>query len=227
MRAHTTLAHHMGGRRALLLSAVAAAGLLPRSPATPPQLRWWFDGDFVPAQQAGIVNLGLAVGKPTNTKACGDPFCDPDGGPSALEAMRQAYETYGTPSVVYAEMDCQGCGLGIMDTTSLVSGPSATRLYVGLDRHWRRNLDRFANLLKPYVANGSCAGIFICDECMSAGVNFTSYDAVVSRFRSHFPRDSAGPGRPLIGGNDGAGFWRLMAPHQMIPAGLDFWSFDM
>jgi hypothetical protein len=208
--------------------------------AAPTSVKYWFDGDFVPALQKGIVNLGLVVGKAANTKACGSAFCDPAGGPSALADMQRDFDTYGTPSVAYAEMDCQGCGLGIMDTTPTTPpGPGPTRSSVGLDRHWARNLDAFAAELAPYVANGSCAGIFICDECMSAGINFTAYDAVVSRFRAHFPRRSAptvsaaalpalpAPPAPIIIGNDGMQFWRQMPWPQKLPAGLDIWSFDL
>ena len=67
-------------------------------------------------------------------------------------------------------------------------GPTGTGLATSTN-------SRLCCLLKPFVANGSCAGVFICDECMSAGINFrilTSYDAVVSRFRSHFPCSFAG-----------------------------------
>ena len=197
-------------------------------PKPPTHLKYWFDGDFVPALQQGITNLGLVVGKPSNTKACGNAFCDPSGGADALTEMQAAFDTYGTPSVAYAEMDCQGCGLGIMDTTSTMPpGPGDHRSYVGLDKNWENNLDAFAARLMQYVVNGSCAGIFICDECMSAGINYTSYDAVVSRFRTHFPRNSAGVGRPIIMANDGMQFWRQVTPTQKLPAGLDYWSFDL
>ena len=66
---------------------------------------------------------------------------------------------------------------------------------------------------------------------MSAGINYTAYDAVVARFRSHFPRssDSSHSRRsPSIMGNDGLEFWRQMAhpATQKISAGLDYWGCD-
>ena len=218
------------------LCLLLLGGLPVAASAPPATLRYWFDGDGYGTVDRlgplkGIANLGLVVGKPTNTKACGSAFCDPSGGDSVLVQMQQAFDQFGVPSVAYAEMDCGGCGLGIMDKTpTSPPGPGVIKSMVGLDSHWQRNLDAFAAELAPFIANGSCAGIFICDECMSAGINYTAYDAVVSRFRSHFPRSSSGSSRrsPIIMANDALTFWRQMKhpATQKIPAGPDYWSFD-
>ena len=136
--------------------------------------------------------------------------------PAALQRIARAYDLYKIQSLYTELPDYHGYGQGVFD-----------RAHQGLDPNWEINLIKITTALKPFLANGSCAGVFVGDEVVAShGVPFHNYTNVVSRLR-----ELVGPDAILMA-NEGTDLWDWdQTPHDgdarfQVAKDLDFFSID-
>jgi hypothetical protein len=137
--------------------------------------------------------------------------------PDTLQQIADSYDKYKIPSLYGDLPDIHGNGQGVFDIA-----------HQGLDPKWEANLAAIATALEPFLANGSCVGVFVGDEIVAShGVPFDNYSAVVSRLRG-----LVGP-EAILMANEGSDLWDWnqtkhdgQARFQVAPD-LDFFSLDL
>ena len=165
----------MPPRTALLLLAVAApAGSGSGAPA---HLTYMtdFDSSYFPARAQPLQHTWLNFLLPVVADACTEkhgPVC-----PDALAGITHGWERYGKRSLYTELPDLHGSALAPPptpphDPTTPMHSPGAAarppdgqgvfdRAHQGLDPNWDSNLAAIATALRPFLANRTCAGVFV------------------------------------------------------------------
>ena len=187
----------------------------PQPSAAPPHLKYMSDFDTrtsdMQQRQHGWLNLLIPEVLDACTEANG-PVC-----PDTLQQIAEGYDKYKIPSLYGNLPDLHGNGQGVFDIA-----------HKGLDPKWQENLVAITAALKPFLANGSCVGIFVGDEIVAShGVPFANYTTVVSRLR-----ELVGP-KAILMANEGSDLWDWgQTAHDgearfQVAKDLDYFSIDL